>query len=88
MNNTVNKRVGMGRYVSTMYQRVKRRTKLFSKSIALGILINLSAVHAGPQGFATVDGMTTGGSGGETIYINNGADLYQVLKDKKIMTNH
>jgi pectate lyase len=35
------------------------------------------------QGFASIDGGTTGGAGGDSVTVTNGADLVAILKDKR-----
>lgn len=41
------------------------------------------ASHAGPVGFASLNGGATGGQGGQAITVANGADLYAALKNKQ-----
>ncbi|SFR65406.1 Pectate lyase [Marinobacter daqiaonensis] len=41
------------------------------------------AVASGPVGFASLNGGTTGGAGGETVTVRTGAELYDVLKEQR-----
>ena len=41
------------------------------------------SVSAAPQGYASLMGGTTGGAGGNTVYVNNGGQLIQALRDKQ-----
>ncbi|GGY61527.1 pectate lyase family protein [Marinobacter zhanjiangensis] len=50
---------------------------------ALALATSTALAGNGPIGFATMNGGTTGGAGGETVTVSTGAELYQVLKDKR-----
>jgi pectate lyase len=47
------------------------------------VITSTPFAFAGPIGFASMNGGTTGGEGGDTITVTNGADLYSALKDKQ-----
>jgi pectate lyase len=47
------------------------------------LITSIPYAFAGPVGFASMNGGTTGGEGGNTITVTNGADLYAALKDKQ-----
>ena len=47
------------------------------------VITSIPFAFAGPVGFASMNGGTTGGEGGDTITVTNGADLYSALKDKQ-----
>lgn len=49
----------------------------------LSSLIIAPLAIAGPVGFASNNGGTTGGEGDDTITVKNGAALYEALKDKQ-----
>lgn len=49
---------------------------------AFGVFAFLN-VSAAPQGYASLAGGTSGGAGGKIIYVNNGWELVQALRDKQ-----
>lgn len=57
------------------------RKTLLAAALALATSASLAADS--PIGFASLNGGTTGGAGGETVTVSTGAELYQVLKDKR-----
>lgn len=46
-------------------------------------VLSFYSVSAAPQGYASLDGGTSGGAGGEIVYVNNGWELVQALRDKQ-----
>ena len=57
-----------------------RKTVLAS---TLALLGSMNMALAAPVGFASLNGGTTGGEGGNTVTVSTGAELYQLLKDKR-----
>lgn len=57
------------------------RKTLLATALALAAGVTMAADS--PIGFASLNGGTTGGAGGETVTVSTGAELYQILKDKR-----
>lgn len=57
------------------------RVPMLLRQYALGIggLLTAAATFAGPVGYATLNGGTTGGAGGQVVYASTGAEINQAM---------
>ena len=60
---------------------MKMRVPLLLRQCALGAgsLLTAAVAAAGPIGYATLNGGTTGGAGGQVVYASTGAEINQAM---------